>query len=80
MPAGSDRGSYWEVATREPNAPLDTAQTAIDRLNRLGFRVVEMRRGEDTLYHIVVGPYDDSAQLREAKAKLEALGFQPKLR
>jgi cell division protein FtsN len=52
----------------------------IHRLNGLGFRVVEMRRGEDTLYHIVVGPYDDSAQLREAKAKLEALGFQPKLR
>jgi cell division protein FtsN len=39
-----------------------------------------MRRGEDTLYHIVVGPYKDDALLREAKAKLEALGFQPKLR
>jgi cell division protein FtsN len=52
----------------------------IDRLNGLGFRVVEMRRGEDTLYHIVVGPYKDDALLREAKAKLEALGFQPKLR
>jgi beta-lactamase regulating signal transducer with metallopeptidase domain len=80
MPAGSDRGSYWEVATREPNAPLDTAQTAIDRLNRLGFRVVEMRRGDDGLYHICVGPYKDDAPLREAKTKLEELGFQPKLR
>ena len=79
-PATSDPGSYWEVATREPNAPLQTAQAVIDRLNGLGFRVVEMRRGEDTLYHIVVGPYKDDALLREAKAKLEALGFQPKLR
>jgi hypothetical protein len=68
------------VATREPNAPLDTAQTAIDRLNRLGFRVVEMRRGDDGLYHICVGPYKDDAPLREAKTKLEELGFQPKLR
>jgi beta-lactamase regulating signal transducer with metallopeptidase domain len=71
---------YLEVAAREPNAPIESAQSVIHRLNGLGFRVVEMRRGEDTLYHIVVGPYDDSAQLREAKAKLEALGFQPKLR
>jgi cell division protein FtsN len=39
-----------------------------------------IRRGNDNLYHIVVGPYKDDAQRREAKTKLEELGFQPKLR
>ncbi|HMD71843.1 MAG TPA: M56 family metallopeptidase [Bryobacteraceae bacterium] len=71
---------YLEVATRDPNAPLASARFVIDRLNSLGFRVGEMRRGDDKLYHIYVGPYQDDAQLREAKAKLESLGFQPKPR
>jgi beta-lactamase regulating signal transducer with metallopeptidase domain len=80
MRAVFDPGSYWEVATQERNAPREGWQLAVDRLQYLGFPVVTMLRSDDNLYHIMVGPYKDDAQLREAKAKLEELGFQPKLR
>jgi cell division protein FtsN len=69
---------YLEVVTPVPNAPLASAQFVIDRLNKLGFHVGEMRRCDDGLYHVYVGPYNDDALLHEAKTRLEAQGFQPR--
>jgi tetratricopeptide (TPR) repeat protein len=79
-PPAFQPGPYWEVAVRDPNAADGTAQALIDRLRSQGFSVVLMRRGDDSVDHVVVGPYKDDALLREAKTKLESLGFQPKLR
>jgi tetratricopeptide (TPR) repeat protein len=77
---GFDPGSYWEIASHEQNFVDGAGRALIAKLKSAGLSVVLMRRGDDNLYHIVLGPYKDDAQLREAKTKLESLGFHPKLR
>ncbi len=73
-------GAGRVLILREPNASREAGQAVIDRLNKLGFHVVEMLQGDDGQYRIYVGPFEGEAQAGEAKAKLEAAGFQPERR
>jgi len=79
-PLAYQPSSFWEVMAVERSAPHAPARAVMARLKSQGFPTAILRRATDSLDHIVAGPYPDDSRLRDAKARLEALGYQPRRR
>lgn len=84
--AEAARRSVGEMASREP-APGQTflqvaavkrpeAELIVDVLKKKGFRAVVAPGPTDTLFRVLVGPFQESTALAKTRADLETAGFR----
>ncbi len=65
-------GQYWQVvATSRP-----AAEVISEALTRRGFHAFLTPASRDGVFRVLVGPFQDAANLAEARTKLEAAGFR----
>src|SRR5207245_157940 len=77
------KASHIAVATPEADAtylqvtalPHPDADNMIRTLREQSFPAILAASSKDGLYRVLVGPYHQTAQLAEAKARLKAIGF-----
>jgi len=85
-PAEAARRPVGEMASREPAAGQIFLQVAavkrpeaeliVDVLKKKGFRAVVAPGPTDTLFRVLVGPFQESTALAKTKADLETAGFR----
>jgi cell division septation protein DedD len=55
--------------------PEEDAQSVIKTLREQNFPAVLAESSKGGLFRVLVGPYEQTSQLAEAKARLKTLGF-----
>ena len=74
-PAGSGQMYLQVAAVAKPDAEI-----LVDTLKKRGLPALIGPGPSDTIFRVLVGPYQDSASAAKSKAELEGLGFKPWLR
>ncbi len=67
------RGAYWQVIG---NTEM-SAKTLLQMLRNGGFSAAPLVDAQDNLVRVMVGPYNDTQSLEQAKAEIEKAGFRP---
>lgn len=75
LPPEPPKGRYLQIFALEKSA---TAHKEMDNLRKKGFSAIILEPdAKNKLYRVQVGPFSNTADLDDAKRKLEALGLTP---